>query len=127
MEAALDFSHRAPLFSCRPQAFRRTLWGMKTLSSAWANTSTRPMPASAYRPKDAISEFGRNVKIRLVQIGWSQTDLSDRLGITWQAVSSQLRVRSPRLRTVEQYAEALGVQPWRLEPNYKVRKGLRHV
>jgi len=84
------------------------------------------LPASVFRPKDELSEFGRNVRVRLVQIGWSQCDLAARLGITWQAVSSQLRVRAPRLRTVECYAEALGVVPWRLEPNYRVRKGLRN-
>jgi transcriptional regulator with XRE-family HTH domain len=56
--------------------------------------------------------FRRNVKRRRIELGYTQTDLADRLGVKQPVVAMVESGRtSPTLKTVQQFAEALQMSP----------------
>lgn len=64
-------------------------------------------------------EFGRRLYQLLINKGWRQSDLARASGVLRDSVSSYVRGRSlPSPQNLHKIAEALGVKPEDLLPNY---------
>ena len=54
--------------------------------------------------------FSRRVNRRLAELGWTQTELAELLGVNKSSVSSALKAgKNPMPRTVQKYSKALDV------------------
>ena len=60
------------------------------------------------------SEFGRQIDIRLAELGMTYAELASRLGVSGSAVRRYRLSENPRRETVRKVATALGVSSERL-------------
>jgi transcriptional regulator with XRE-family HTH domain len=54
--------------------------------------------------------IGEKIRRRRTELGWSQKDLADKVGCTWQSISNCERNQMPTVATLTKICEVLGLK-----------------